>query len=61
VAETVFAVFAGLHDVHVGAGPEKVALAPLQGLPDETDRAVVALQVVGDVDQVGLGPENERH
>ena len=58
VSETIFPVFAGLHDVHIGTGPEEVALAPLQGLPYEADCAVGALQVVRDVDQVSLGPEN---
>ncbi len=58
MSETILTVLAGLHDVHVGAGPEEVALAPLQGLSDEADGAVGALQVVGDVDQVSLGTEN---
>ena len=57
VAGTLLAILSGLNDVHVGAGPEEVPLAPLQGLPEKPDGAVLALQVGGDVHHVGLSSE----
>ena len=43
-------------DVDVGAGPELVLAAPLEGLADEADGAVLAGEVGGKVQAVTLGP-----
>ena len=51
-------VLSGGDDVHVGAGPEVVAFAPLQGLADQPDGAVGARQLRGEFDHAGLGAEN---